>query len=103
MIKLRKQRDVDKNNARENSLRVDNDYHIGDKVIVTDQDIHRKLNYPTKGPCTIIQVYIQMVYSEYREVLLLNGSTSVVAPLILNLINWGGGGSAVGPVYPVLN
>jgi len=57
MIRLRKQEDVDKNNARENSLRVDHDYHIGDKVLVTDQDIHRKLNCPTKGPYNIIQIY----------------------------------------------
>ena len=57
MIRLRKQKDVDKNNARENSLRVDHDYHIGDKVLVTDQDIHRKLNCPTKGPYNIIQIY----------------------------------------------
>ena len=57
MIRLRKQEDVDKNNARENSLRVDHDYHIGDKVLVTDRDIHRKLNCPTKGPYNIIQIY----------------------------------------------
>ena len=57
MIRLRKQEDVDKNNARENSLRVDHDYHIGDKVLVTDRDIHCKLNCPTKGPYNIIQIY----------------------------------------------
>ena len=56
-IRLRKQKDVDRNNERENSLRVDHDYHIGDKVLVTDNDIHRKLNCPTKGPYNIIQVY----------------------------------------------
>ena len=47
-IRLRKQRDVDKNNSKENSLRVPHDYQIGDKVLVTDKDIHRKLNCPTK-------------------------------------------------------
>ena len=64
-IRLRKQKDVDRNKERErererereNSLRVDHDYHIGDKVLVTDNDIHRKLNCPTKGPYNIIQVY----------------------------------------------
>ena len=56
-IRLRRQKDVDRNNERENSLRVDHDYHIGDKVLVTDNDIHRKLNCPTKGPYNILQVY----------------------------------------------
>ena len=56
-IRLRKQRDVDKNNSKENSLRVPHDYHIGDKVLITDKDIHRKLNCPTKGPYSIVQVY----------------------------------------------
>ena len=42
--------DVDENNSKENSLRVPHDYQVGDKVLVTDKDIHRKLNCPTKGP-----------------------------------------------------
>ena len=32
-IRLRKQKDVDRNNERENSLRVDHDYHIVDKCL----------------------------------------------------------------------
>ena len=56
-IRLRKQRDVDKNNSKENSLRVPHDYQVGDKVLVTDKDIQRKLNCPTKGPYSIVQVY----------------------------------------------
>ena len=56
-IRLRKQKDVDKNNSKENSLRVPHDYQVGDKVLVTDKDIHRKLNCPTKGPYSIVQVY----------------------------------------------
>ena len=56
-IRLRKQKVIDTNNARENSLRVDYDYQIGDKVLVTSTDITRKLNCPTKGPFNIIQVY----------------------------------------------
>ena len=34
-IKLRKQRDVDKNNSRENSSRIHHDYQVGDKVLIT--------------------------------------------------------------------
>ena len=56
-IRLRKQKDSDKNNARENGLRIPHDYQIGDKVLITNNDIDRKLNYPTKGPFPIVQVY----------------------------------------------
>ena len=56
-IKLRKQRDVDKNNSRENSFRIHHDYQVGDKVLITGHDIHRKLHFPTKGPYPIVQVY----------------------------------------------
>ena len=38
-IKLRKQKDVDKNNSRENSLRIHHDYQVGDKVLITSNDI----------------------------------------------------------------
>ncbi len=54
---IRKQRDIDKNNSKENSIRVPHDYQVGDKVLVTDKDIHRKSNSPTKGPYSIVQVY----------------------------------------------
>ena len=55
--KLRKQRDADKNNSRENGLRIHHDYQVGDKVLITSSDIHRTLNCPTKGPKHIVQVY----------------------------------------------
>ena len=56
-IRLRKQKQVDTNTARENRLRVDHDYAVGDKVLLTDKDVNRKLNCPTKGPYEIKQVY----------------------------------------------
>ena len=56
-IRLRKQKQVDKDTDKENSLRVDYDYAVGDKVLITDKDIDRKLNCPTKGPYEIIQIY----------------------------------------------
>ena len=56
-IKLRKQRDVDNNNSRENSLRIHHDYQVDDKVLITSNDIHLKLNCPTKDPYPIVQVY----------------------------------------------
>ena len=30
---------------------------IGDKELVTESDIHGKLNSPTEAPCSMIQVY----------------------------------------------
>ncbi len=54
---MRKQKDIDKNNAKENGLRINHDYQIGDKVLITNNDIDRKLNCPTKGPFPIVQVY----------------------------------------------
>ena len=56
-IRLRKQKQVDTSTARENRFRVDHDYAVGDKVLLTDKDVHRKLNCPTKGPYEITQVY----------------------------------------------
>ena len=48
---------MDGNNDRENSFQVDNNYQIGDKVLDTDSDIVRKLNYPTKEHYISIQIY----------------------------------------------
>ena len=94
-------RERERERERENSLRVDHDYHIGDKVLVTDNDIHRKLNCPTKGPYNIIQVYT-------------NGTVRVQKGAVTERINIRrctlytethqfGGGGAVGPIYPVLS
>ena len=56
-IRLRKQKQVNKDTEKENSLRVDHDYAVGDKVLITNKDIDRKLNCPTKGPYEIVQIY----------------------------------------------
>ena len=55
---------MDKNNERESSPRVDFDNQIGDKVLVTDYDIHRKLNYRTREPYNIIH---QMLHPIHRN------------------------------------
>ena len=49
IIRIVKQKNVEKN-ERGDSLRVDHGYQTGDKVLVTDNNIHRKLNCPTRGP-----------------------------------------------------
>ena len=82
-------------------MAVHHDYHIGDKVLDTDNDIHNKLSYSTKEPYNIIQVYINGTV-RVQKVLWLSKSTSFIASRTLKPINLGGG-SAVGPVYPVLS
>ena len=56
-IRLRKQKGLVKNNNKENSLRIHNNYQVGDKVLITNVLIHRKLKFPTKCPNPIVQVY----------------------------------------------
>ena len=56
VIEKNKQRLIDKNNSRENATRVDYDYHVGDKILVINTDIQRKLDNPNKGPFTIKRV-----------------------------------------------
>ena len=57
VINKRKQLRINASNARENSKRVDWDHKIGDSVLVSDNDIQRKLDYQLKGPYKIVQVY----------------------------------------------
>ena len=57
-IAINKQRQVDKDNLRENRKRVDYDYQVGDQVyIIRDGGIHRKLEGPHEGPYPITHVY----------------------------------------------
>ena len=53
-----KKRDIDRNECkRENGLRINHDYQVGDKVLITINGIDRKLNCPTKCPFPIVQTY----------------------------------------------
>jgi len=56
-ITLRKQKQVDRDNLRENARRITHDYAEQDKVYVTPDGINRKLDYRKKGPYTITQIY----------------------------------------------
>ena len=55
-IRFRQKKNVDRNNSQENSLRISHDYQVGDKVLITSNDIRRKLNCLIKGPYPIVQV-----------------------------------------------
>ena len=56
-IRLRKQNQVDTHTVGENRLRIQHDYAVGDKVLITDKGIHRRLNCNTKGPYEISQIH----------------------------------------------
>jgi hypothetical protein len=58
-ITLHKQKQVDQDNLRENSRRVNYDYTEQDKVYIKPDGIYRKLDYKKKGPYTspITQVH----------------------------------------------
>lgn len=57
LIRKRKQLKIDESNMRENKNRVEYDYKIGDFVLISDKDIKRKLDCPTKGPYKINEVH----------------------------------------------
>jgi hypothetical protein len=56
-IKLRRQTEIDRNNARENNKRLRHEYKVGDKVLLTVPGINPKLSTPRKGPYPITRVY----------------------------------------------
>ena len=57
-ITLHKQKQVDRDNLRENARRITHDYTEQDKVYVPCDGINRKLDYrKKKGPYTITQIY----------------------------------------------
>ena len=56
-FKTKKQKQIDKNNDRENSRRIDFDYRVGQKILIINTDIQRKLDNPTTGPYEITDVF----------------------------------------------
>ena len=57
LINETKQRQVNRDNERENKSRIDHDFTVGEKVLVTSTRLQAKLNTPTRGPYNIIQTY----------------------------------------------
>ena len=56
-IGKRRQNQVDNDNIRENSKRLDFDYKRGQKVLVVKGGILRKAEYPNEGPYKITEVF----------------------------------------------
>ena len=73
-IRTRKQKTIDKANVRENKSRVDYDYSIHDKILITNKDIQRKLDSPTKGPFLVEKVHT-------------NGTVSIKRGAVIERIN----------------
>ena len=57
VLRQKKQKIIDKNNTRENSRRVEFDYCVGQKILIINTDIQRKLDNPTTGPYEITDVF----------------------------------------------
>lgn len=56
-LRMKRQAQMSKDNARENSKRVDYKFTIGDKVLLTKPGILNKLATPRDGPYTVEQVH----------------------------------------------
>ena len=56
-IRRKRQKEINRNNARENKSRIDHTYVVGEKVYVKKQGHIRKLAAPKHGPHLVEQVY----------------------------------------------
>ena len=56
LIRQRKQEMIRRNNIKENSKRIDHDYHVGDKVLLRNDDLAKFQSNPWEGPFRIAAV-----------------------------------------------
>ena len=56
-IQQKRQAEMKRNNDRENRSRIDHEYKVGDKVLLTKPGIIPKLEKPRKGPYNLVRVY----------------------------------------------
>ena len=56
-IRFRRQKEIDRNNKKENKRRVKHTYNVGDKVLITKEGILRKMTTPREGPLIVSKVY----------------------------------------------
>jgi hypothetical protein len=56
--RIRQQRQmINKNNEKENTIRIPHEYKVGDKVLLAKQGMLRKLSVPRTGPHFVQAVY----------------------------------------------
>ena len=48
---------IDKSNVRENNKRIPYTYKVGQKVLIVNSDIQRKLDCPTQGTYEVLAVH----------------------------------------------
>jgi hypothetical protein len=56
-IRQRKQDIINVNNGKENSKRIEHEYHVGDKVLLEKPGLISKLSTPHMGPYRITDTY----------------------------------------------
>ena len=56
LIRQRKQEMIRRNNIKENSKRIDHEYHVGDKVLLRNDDLAKFQTDPWEGPYKISTV-----------------------------------------------
>jgi hypothetical protein len=57
-IAQQRQKEMSRNNRRENASRISHDYKVGDKVLLKKTGNHlRKLKAPRTGPHTVTAIY----------------------------------------------
>lgn len=56
-IRERRQKEINRNNARENASRIDHTYKVNDRVLLKKPGILRKLDAPRDGPYPVTHVY----------------------------------------------
>ena len=57
-IEQQRQKEMGRNNRRENSSRINHDYKVGDKILLKKPGKHlRKLEAPRTGPHTVTAIY----------------------------------------------
>ena len=57
LIEQRKQAEINKSNAKENKSRLNHQYHVKDKVLLTRPGVVPKLTDPRTGPFEITKVH----------------------------------------------
>jgi transposase InsO family protein len=56
-IRLKRQKEINKSNKRENQNRIPHEYRQGDRILLTTPGILPKLNSPRTGPYTVVYVH----------------------------------------------
>jgi hypothetical protein len=57
-IEQQRQKEMGRNNKRENAFRISHDYKVGDKILLKKPGKHlRKLEAPRTGPHTVTAIY----------------------------------------------